>query len=457
MSNTRNLGNLTPANTYGQLVQIVNGVYYDGLGNPLTIGQVGPQGPAGPQGPIGPTGPSSGPGTGVTGATGPKGPTGATGPQGNNGQDGPIGPVGPIGPTGSQGIIGPTGSQGIQGVTGPTGSQGIQGNIGPTGSQGIQGVTGATGFATASAPLVVSGNVLSIQQVNSTQNGYLSFSDYNYFNSIDPTVVHLSGTESISGLKTFANGTLLLRNVANTFNGVFLNTVTANRTYTLQDRSGTLADLTDIAGRMEVPSGTMSYMAKFISATAIGNSILYDYGYGVGIGLTNSNTGTLLDIKSTTENSTVFNVQGLNGQLFSVTDNMFGDIHTVNDISGLPLWVVNSNNKATLYGDLYINSLTIAGVSASTNSIYTISTSNGNAAFFDYYISETSGTNAYRAGTIQSVWDGTNITYNEQSTGDLNAVTNGLSFTLTISGGNVNLNVTRTSGIWKIKISSRII
>lgn len=423
MSNTRNLGNLTPANTYGQLVQIVNGIYYDGLGNPLTIGQVGPQGPAGPQGSIGPTGPSSVPGTGVTGATGPQGPTGATGAQGNNGQDGPIGPQGPIGPTGSQGVTGPTGNQGIQGVTGATGLQGIQGVTGPTGSQGIQGVTGATGFATASSPLVVSGNILSIQQVNSTQNGYLSFNDYNYFNSIDSTVVHLSGTESISGLKTFANGTLLLRNVANTFNGVFLNTVTANRTYTLQDRSGTLADLTDIAGRMEIPSGTMSYMAKFISATAIGNSILYDYGYGVGIGLTNSNTGTLLDIKSTTENSTVF----------------------------------NSNNKATLYGDLYINSLTITGVSASTNSIYTISTSNGNAAFFDYYISETSGTNAYRAGTIQSVWDGTNITYNEQSTGDLNAVTNGLSFTLTISGGNVNLNVTRTSGIWKIKISSRII
>lgn len=454
MSNTKNLGNLTPAKTYGQLVQIINGIYYDGFGNQLTIGQIGPQGPAGPQGPIGPTGPSSGPGTGVTGATGPIGPTGPQGSTGNNGQDGPIGPIGPIGATGNEGIVGPTGSQGIQGVTGPTGIQGI---VGPTGSQGIQGITGATGFATASAPLLVSGNVLSIQQVNSSQNGYLSFNDYNYFNSIDSTVVHLAGTESITGLKTFANGTLLLRNVANTFNGTFLNTVTANRTYTLQDRNGTLADLTDIATRMVAPSGTNRYISRFISATAIGNSILYDYGYGVGIGLTVSTPDTLLDLKSFAENSTVFNIQGLNGQLFSVTDNMIGDIHSVNDISGMPLWVVNSNNKATLYGDLYINSLTITGVTVSTNSIYTISTINGNAAFFDYYISETAGTNAYRAGTIQAVWDGTNITYNEQSTGDLNSATNGLTFTLTISGGNVNLNAIRTSGTWKIKISSRII
>lgn len=38
-----------------------------------------------------------------------------------------------------------------------------------------------------------------------------------------------------------------LRNVANTFSGLFTNTNTADRTYTLQNRNGTLADDTDLA------------------------------------------------------------------------------------------------------------------------------------------------------------------------------------------------------------------
>jgi hypothetical protein len=36
--------------TYGRLVQVVDGSYYDGLGNPLNLGFTGPQGPTGPSG-----------------------------------------------------------------------------------------------------------------------------------------------------------------------------------------------------------------------------------------------------------------------------------------------------------------------------------------------------------------------------------------------------------------------
>ena len=58
----------------------------------------------------------------------------------------------------------------------------------------------------------------------------------------------LANTQTNSGAKTFLNSTLLLRNVANTFNGVFTNTNTADRTYTLQNANGTLAFLSDITG-----------------------------------------------------------------------------------------------------------------------------------------------------------------------------------------------------------------
>jgi hypothetical protein len=36
--------------TYGRLVQVVEGDYYDGFGNPLDLGFVGPTGPTGPSG-----------------------------------------------------------------------------------------------------------------------------------------------------------------------------------------------------------------------------------------------------------------------------------------------------------------------------------------------------------------------------------------------------------------------
>ena len=47
---------LTVSNTFGRLVQVVGGLYYDGFGNLLDIGNE--LGPTGPQGPKGPTGPS---------------------------------------------------------------------------------------------------------------------------------------------------------------------------------------------------------------------------------------------------------------------------------------------------------------------------------------------------------------------------------------------------------------
>lgn len=48
----------------------------------------------------------------------------------------------------------------------------------------------------------------------------------------------LASTQTNSGLKTFLDGTLGLRNVANTFTSQFTNTNTAARTYTLPDFSG---------------------------------------------------------------------------------------------------------------------------------------------------------------------------------------------------------------------------
>ncbi len=59
-------------------------------------------------------------------------------------------------------------------------------------------------------------------------------------------VMFTDGAQSVTGAKTFDDGTFKLRNVADTFNGLFTNTNTADRTYTFQDGSGTLAFTSDI-------------------------------------------------------------------------------------------------------------------------------------------------------------------------------------------------------------------
>lgn len=51
----------------------------------------------------------------------------------------------------------------------------------------------------------------------------------------------INDAQTVTGAKTFNDTKFLLRNVADTFNGSFVNTNTANRIYTLKDANGTLA------------------------------------------------------------------------------------------------------------------------------------------------------------------------------------------------------------------------
>jgi len=57
----------------------------------------------------------------------------------------------------------------------------------------------------------------------------------------------LADAQTNTGVKTFLNTTLKLRNVANTFDGYFLNTNTADRIYTLPNSAGTIALTSDIS------------------------------------------------------------------------------------------------------------------------------------------------------------------------------------------------------------------
>lgn len=61
---------------------------------------------------------------------------------------------------------------------------------------------------------------------------------------------------------------------------------------------------------------------------------------------------TLLEVNGISNNAIVVDIKGVNGQLFTITDSLVGDIFTVSDISGIPILNVNTNEIVTITGDL---------------------------------------------------------------------------------------------------------
>lgn len=94
----------------------------------------------------------------------------------------------------------------------------------------------------------------------------------------------LNAPQTVGALKTFLNNMFGMRNVANTFTSYFTNTNTASRTYTLPNRSGTLADNTDLATKQNLFIGIANYIAKSLDATTLVVSRLFDNGTFFGIG-----------------------------------------------------------------------------------------------------------------------------------------------------------------------------
>ncbi len=184
---------------------------------------------------------------------------------------------------------------------------------------------------TASSPLASSGGTtpnITIQQATATQNGFLSSTDWSTFNAKQDAgnYVTTDTNQTITGEKTFsglalqlaaagtANGTILRNTSAttasttgfntigfNSVNNIFVSTQSrggfilgfnnsvANRTYTLQDASGTLAFTSDIPANPVGGTGTTNYLPKFTGSTTIGNSQIFDNGTNVSIGATSTN------------------------------------------------------------------------------------------------------------------------------------------------------------------------
>jgi hypothetical protein len=192
----------------------------------------------------------------------------------------------------------------------------------------------------------------------------------------------------------------------------------------------------DVSGNTIISSGLTAQTAVFSSSS---QNVLTVIGSG------NSTTSPL------------FSVQGSSGELFSVTDSLRGSLFSVNDISGLPIMEVFSDNT-TLWGSYQapsLNTTTRVSLTAGTNTIYSIPTSAYTGAFYEYTLIST-GTTGARAGQIMTIWSGTSANFTETSTLDI-GITTGVTFTVAVSGSNAVLSSSATTAGWTVKTIIRSI
>jgi hypothetical protein len=224
-------------------------------------------------------------------------------------------------------------------------------------------------------------------------------------------------------------------------------------------------------------SGSSNSTLLEIDSPAV-NNILYVSGSGnVGIG-TSTPTSTLHVSGSTyiyKSGSTVLDIQGSQGQLFSVVDTLSGSLMSVNDVSGLPILEVFSDDRVVLgtYGApaliitgsnaVFTGSVVIDGAfldtvrtgSLATGStlIYTVNTGSYQAGFFDYYIN--SGSN-FRAGNIMAVFGAGTYRFTDAATPDIGNTTN-LQFSMSMAGASAQLFASASTAGWTVKTTFRTI
>ena len=147
----------------------------------------------------------------------------------------------------------------------------------------------------------------------------------------------------------------------------------------------------------------------------------------------------------------VVNILGSTGQLLELDDTTTGDILQVGDLSGSPIFTVNSSG--------FIKTLSGYFTGQTGNFIaFSIPDTTGVAVFFDYYAINTT-LSSYRCGAIMAVWNASDNTsqFTDTSTKDLYGSTAGLTFSAAITSNNLELTANISANTWTIKIGARVL
>ena len=160
-------------------------------------------------------------------------------------------------------------------------------------------------------------------------------------------------------------------------------------------------------------------------------------------------TNTILRVQGSGSNVPIFLVEGSQGELFSVTDSLSGSLFSVNDISGLPILDVNSDQTTKigsyLAPGMYASTRVTANIGVTV--IYSVPTASYDSAYFDYNIRSGS---VGRVGQIMAMWSESLVNYSEVSASSFGTTTSFV-FGLQITGSNMILSGSAPTNGWTVK------
>ena len=169
----------------------------------------------------------------------------------------------------------------------------------------------------------------------------------------------LNTIQTVTATKTFEDTTFLLRNVADTFDGSFLNTNTADRIYTLQDADGTLAFLSDVTGDPDQSfANTSDATSHTVTLSGSGGSFKLVEGSNITLTTTGDADDGIITIASTGGGSfTNFDTGGDSGADQTVDD---GDLLDIIGGVGIDTTVSKASTTVTLSIALDVTELGVA-------------------------------------------------------------------------------------------------
>ena len=195
------------------------------------------------------------------------------------------------------------------------------------------------------------------------------------------------------------------------------------------------------------------FTSGFITSGMIGNTAIVSGSVASGaIGTNHLSSGTLFTLTNPAANRVVTSLaSGTNSATANGNFTYDGNSLNVGLISGISTFVVASGGYVKIQSSLFSGQ-------NSTFDAYTIPTTDGVAAFYDYYaFNSTNG--AYRAGNLVTAWNTLSgiIVFNETSTDDLGGTTTDLQWSTILQSGNVVLRSTLTGGTWNVKVGARVL
>lgn len=163
----------------------------------------------------------------------------------------------------------------------------------------------------------------------------------------------------------------------------------------------------------------------------------------------------VLTVVGSGDTEPIFKVEGSSGELFTITDSLFGSLFSVNDVSGASILQVFDDDTVHMgsFQAPSLNTTLKSNPGTGLSTLYTLPMSAYTGAWYEYTVSNTGGV---RAGSIVSVFSGNTAVLTEYNTTDIGS-TSDIELSVSADTTNAYLQVSAATTGWEVKTIVRSI